>query len=308
MADSFYTAADLLKINDENAVDHGCTDLLQNAPLLGALAAEYASNGTKHTYLKETGAPSVGFRAVNAGREFGKSGDTAVTIDLQIMSGNSAIDKALADQDKKGAAHVCGREANRHLKNMFKGLEKQIIYGTSADSGGFIGFAQALAALSNPMVLGGGGSTNLSSVWFLRTDEDGNDVQFILGNEGNLELGETFVQMLPDADGKYLPKYVTPCEGWGAVQVGSQYSLGRIANLDAGSNTLNSAKLIAALQMFPEDRQPNKIVMNKRSLAQYWASLQAVSTTGAAVPRPTEFQGIPFVVTGSILTSETAVS
>lgn len=309
MPNTLITASDLITIGDQNAVENGISDLLQYAPLLSALGAVTASNGTQHKYLKETGAPTVGFRAANAGRDLSKSSDTAVTITLQIMSGNSVVDKALADVYQKGGpTALCGREAERSLKQCFKQLEKQIIYGTGNDSDGFTGLTQALSALSNAMVYGAGGTTALTSVWFIRTNNDDTDVQFVLGNNGEMTIGDTFVQMIADATGKLFPAYVTPCEGWGGLQVGSAYSVGRIANIDASANGVTDALLSRGLELFPEDRQPNLIVMNKRSRAQLQRSRQAVSTTGGHVPLPTEYEGIPLIVTGSVGVAETAVA
>lgn len=309
MANSLITASDIITIGDQNAVENGVSDLLQYAPLLNLLGAATASNGTQHKYLKETGAPTVGFRAANAGRDFSKSADTAVTIALQIMSANGIVDKALADiYQKGGPAALCAREAQRAIKQCFKHLEKQIIYGTGNDADGFTGLTQALNALSNTMVYGAGGTTALTSVWFIRTNNDETDVQFILGNNGELTIGDTFIQMIPDATGKMFPAYVTPCEGWGGLQVGSAYSIARICNIDGNANGVTDALLSRGLELFPEDRQPNLIVMNKRSRAQLQRSRQAVSTTGGHVPLPTEYEGIPLVVTGSVSIAETVVT
>ena len=44
MSDTFMTLADLVKMNDQNLADLQITDLLQDAPLLAALAADTASN------------------------------------------------------------------------------------------------------------------------------------------------------------------------------------------------------------------------------------------------------------------------
>ncbi|HEY4260382.1 MAG TPA: hypothetical protein VGM98_09485, partial [Schlesneria sp.] len=94
MADTFASLADIVKLNDMNRSDIDVTDLLQDAPFLAALAAAEASNGTNHSYLKETGAPVVGFRAPNAGRFNSTDADTNVQIALQILDGSFSVDKA----------------------------------------------------------------------------------------------------------------------------------------------------------------------------------------------------------------------
>src|SRR5690606_15613970 len=121
------------------------SDLLNLAPMLNVLFADTASNGTTHKYLKETGAPVVGFRSVNAGRATSKSSDTQVSIDLQILAASFWVDKALADANPKGAGAHVAREANRHLRAAFFAAEQQMIYGTVAGAAeGSDGLADAL--------------------------------------------------------------------------------------------------------------------------------------------------------------------
>lgn len=312
VADSLLTAADLLKLNNANARDLGVTDILRDAPLLRALHATTASNGTKHTYLKQSGAPVVGFRNLNAGRDMGKSSDAEVTIDLKILSANSRCDKALADVYRKGGpAAFVARETERQLIEAFKQAELQIVRGTGNDSDGFVGLQQALST-TGTMVKDAGGTiasgqaSTLTSVWFIRTNPQETDVCLVLGENGNIEIGETFIQMIADGDGKLFPNYVTPCEGWAGLQIGGAYSIARVANIST-SVTVDDALLMDGLMLFPEEMQPNLIVMNRRSRASLQKSRQAVSTTGQHVALPTEFEGIPIITTSAIGTTETRV-
>ena len=110
MADSFLTLADLAKVNDQNNADYGISDLLDEAPVLRTMAAE-PTDGDTHKYLKQTGAPTVGFRTVNDGRENTKSADTEVTVTLKLLDCSFVVDKAIADQYRFGASAYIGREA-----------------------------------------------------------------------------------------------------------------------------------------------------------------------------------------------------
>ncbi len=90
MANDFLNINDLILINDMNLSDvEGITDLTNEAPVLARMPAVSASNGTQHKYLKETGAPNVGFRAVNTGREFDHSVDTLVSIDMKFIDAST---------------------------------------------------------------------------------------------------------------------------------------------------------------------------------------------------------------------------
>jgi hypothetical protein len=313
MAHSFLSLANLVTINDQNLADLQISDLLNEAPLLAALASAPASNGTEHKYVKETGAPVVGFRAANAGRDNSKSSDTLVTITLKILDASFAVDMALADAYKMGREAYIAREFKRHLKAAFFGAETQLINGagTGGDAAGFVGLRDAttLDALADTMVTNAGGDTAnaCNSVFLIRTNEDGNDVTLISGNDAKIEMGDTVVTRLTDSDGKAYPGYYTPVTGWLGLQIGSAYSVGRICNLDS-DHLLTDALIYEALAKFPAAKQPNLIVMNRTSLKALRASRTATNVTGAPAPRPTEVEGIPIITTDAILNTEAVVA
>ena len=307
MADSYITVSELLTINDRNLADINVTDLLDDAPLLARLAADVASNGTQHKYTKETTAPVVGFRSANTGRENSKSGDT-------LLDASFTVDKAVADAWKNGPEAFIAREAKRHLKAAFFHAEKQIINGTGNEADGFDGLADAstLDALSDTMVIDAGGTTagTGSSVYLIRTNSDGADCTLITGMDGRIDMGDTVTQAIEDTtNGGRFTGYYTPILGWLGLQIGSAYSVGRIANLteDSGKG-LTDDLVYQALAQFPAARQPNLIVMNRRSLRQLRESRTATNATGAPAPRPTDVEGIPIIVTDAITSTETLLT
>lgn len=303
MANVYTSLADLVKINDMNLADLDISDLLQDAPLLAALAADVASNGTEHKYLKETGAPVVGFRAANDGRENKASADTLVTITLKILDASFAVDKALADGYRKGAAAYLAREGKRHLKAAFAAAELQLVNGVSADAAGFVGMlaAATIDAVADAMVVNAAGDTAnaCTTVLALRTSDDGNDVTVITGNDGEITLGDSVVTRLEGATGFY-PGYFTPASGWMGLQIGSAYSIGRIANLDF-DHMLDDDMISDLLSKFPAGREPNLLVMNRTARKQLQQSRTATNSTGAPAPFPTESFGVSIVTTEAIL-------
>jgi len=309
MADSFLTLSDVLQINDQNLADLNVSDLLDDAPLIARMAAIEASNGTEHKYLKQTGAPVVGFRAPNTGRENSKSTDTLVTISLKILDASFAVDKALADSHSRGPEALVAREARRHLRASFAHAEKQLIYGTGNEADGFTALADnaGLNGLADAMVIGAGGTTagTGSSIWLIRTNDTG-DAAMVAGNDGQIEIGDTVVQAIEDTvNGGRFTGYYTPIEGWLGMQIGSAYSVARIANIteDAGKGATDDL-IYKALELFPAARQPNLIAMSRRSLRQLRESRTATNATGAPAPRPTDVEGIPIVVTDAITNTE----
>ena len=142
MANEFLDLTDLAKINSMDLADRDISDLLEEAPMLAVLPADTASNGTTHKYVKQTGAPVVGFRAVNTGIENKKSGDTEVSQDLKYLDASFFVDVAVADAYRFGPEAYIQREAARHLKTALSEFEQQIIYGTGNDATGFNGLAE----------------------------------------------------------------------------------------------------------------------------------------------------------------------
>ncbi|MFH1302335.1 MAG: major capsid protein, partial [Planctomycetota bacterium] len=137
----------------------------------------------------------------------------------------------------------------------------------------------------------------------------GTDCTLITGNDGNITIGETGTQEVNDATGKHYHAYVTAIMAWLGLQIGSIHSVGRIVNLteDAGKG-LTDDLIYKALEKFPSSKQPNLIVMNRRSLRQLRDSRTATNATGAPAPRPTEVEGIPIVTTDSIVSTEELVA
>jgi hypothetical protein len=116
MANDLQTISDLIGDSLDIAPIE-VSDLLKSSPLIAALAMEPSSNGTTHKYVKETGAPVVGFRAANAGRDMTSSQDTLVTINLDILDFSWMVDQAVANAWRKGGAQAyIARECSRLLR------------------------------------------------------------------------------------------------------------------------------------------------------------------------------------------------
>lgn len=314
MADAYLGLTELILLNDMNLADLEMTDLLQDAPFLAQLHAEIASNGTKHSYLVEDGAPVVGFRAINAGRENKKSSDRQVDVTLMILAATFSVDQQLPKNYRKGEAEFMSREARRHLKAAFSAAEKQIIYGTGNDADGFTGMAQAttvdaLADTDHVVDAGGTSVGAATSVWAIRSPNDGTGVCAILGQDGEITIGEYFSQLLQDGDGKDYPGYVQPIEGYMGMQVGSAYDMARIVNLttQAGKG-LSDTLMSKLLEKFPASRPPTHFIMNRQSRGQLQRSRTATRTDGADAPLPADYQGIPIITTDSILNTEALVA
>jgi hypothetical protein len=287
------------------------TDLLNVAPFVARLGAEESSDGVFHRYPVEDGAPTVGFRAENTGIDFSTDSDRIVNIELKILDWSHAVDKAVADAWRQGGKDAyMDRKGFRNLRAALSTYEKQVIYGTVAGAAaGFDGMADVLDGLSDAMVVSAGGTTvgTGSSVFAVRLGID--DVTGVYKGDSIANLGEMKEINMVDGTGKNFPAYHRGACSWLGLQVGSAFSFGRLANLTEDSGKTLTDDLIAELlSLFPTDRQPNVLLMNRRSLFQLRASRTATNATGAPAPIPAESFGVEIVPTDSILSTETLLA
>jgi hypothetical protein len=302
MADDYMALADLTIINDNNVADIDVRDLFDRAPLMAALNAVTASNGTVHKYFKTTGAPVVGFRDYNDGREHDSTVRTAVTIDLKVFDCSFTVDTAVARSYKGGEEALIRLEAIEALRAGFFKLEQQVLNGTEA--AGFDGLADIYN--TGAECINAGGSTACSSVYLIRSGL--NDVSIVAGNSGQLTIGESVLQRVPGATGHFMA-YVTEIMALYGLQIGSQAkSAIRICNLNATDKTLTDDLLYDAMAAFESGSPPTHIVMNRRSAQQLRKSRTATNATGAPAPVPVELEGIPIVISDAIGNAETAVT
>jgi hypothetical protein len=309
MPDTLASLADIVRINDVSVRDAGVSDIFNEAPLLAALFACTASNGTKHSYLKETGAPVVGFRAANVGIDVVTDTDTQVNLDLSYLDAMVKLDKQLAESGK-GVDYHLNRKAQRNLRAAFFKAEQQILNG---GAGGFNGFAQALGALANPMVVNAAGTANRTSVYAIRTTPEETDVCVVMGNDGEIDIEPYYLTLFTDGSARQFNGYVVPIDGYIGLQVGGARSIARLCNLGTGA-TLTDVLLQRLFDLFPASSPPTHFVMNTRSRGELQSSRSTINTgTGNRLltmhaTTPTEWNGIPIVCVESLTNAETAVA
>lgn len=315
------TLTGIVQLSDGNNAFE-VSDLLQDAPVLAALAAIPASQGgTIHKYIKKTTAPTAHFRKINQGVLNAAGGSEQITIECAYFDGHFHRDVAAASGYKGGAAAYMASESEDQVHAMFAALEAAILGSYDADEsdsasaslsikGNIPSFASVptVATLSGGMVVSAGGNGG-RSVWLLRTSPK--NVAVIAGNEGRVQFQydpeKKVLIQLPD--GKEYVAWLADLGGWFSVQYPSIYDIGRIANLDGtNGHTLTDRLLSRALAKFPESRRPNLIVMDGELRSQLRESRTATSPTGAEALLPTEFDGIPIIGTDHLKTDEAVVA
>ena len=307
MADAYFSTSEIVKFNDADLDIGIVSDVLNDSPVLAAMAAR-SIPGYTYKYLKKTANPSVGFRDENDGRENTKATYSNVTVSLAILDASFQLDVATAEADERGASAALATQAVDHLQSAMFHAESEII--TGAGSGGFAGLAdQAVGHIGGAMNVNAAGTTadTGSSIYLVRSGLS--DVHVVWGANGAIDVGETSTIKAAGSSTGSFPAYWTPVTAWVGLQIGSAYSLGRICNLTEDSGKGATDDLISqALEKFPAGRGPNMIVMNRRSHGQLQRSRTATSPTGAPAGFPDSVHGVPIVVTDAISSTEALLS
>jgi hypothetical protein len=247
---------------------------------------------------------------VNTGLDYTTSDQALVTVDLKNLSANIRFDKQVY-RTMPSPDEFMAEQGRLAFIEAFKMAEKQILYGTTASLGqtdGFTGLLQAttVATIAGGAVLSAGGSAARTSVLLVKFGAS--DIELIVGNDGVLEIGDDFEQLVADGTGKLFPAICRNQEGMLSVKAGAKYSMVRIANVGTAANTtVTDALIYDAMELFPED-QPDLIIMNKRSVGQLRKSRTATTVKGTPAPYPTEVEGIPILVTPNLSNAEAAVA
>jgi len=307
VANDLFTVADFVS----DALDVSKTEtseVLNGSPLVSRLPISDTSDGSEtHQYNTYTGAPVVGFRAANAGRDYDHSVDTVVSAACTILDFSWRVDFAVANAWRQGPEDLIAREGVRHLAAALFKVEQQIIYSTTSpgDSAGFAGFLTNTNydALADDMVVTAAGSTSskMSSLWAFRTGF--NDVKMVTPFSRGITLGDTIVTEANDAN---YPVYYTPASMLIGLQMGGKYSAGRICNINnaTDSKPLTDDLISSLLSEFPSGMGPDIMICNRTSLKDLQQSRTATNITGAPSPFPTEAFGVPIITTDAIVQTE----
>ncbi len=304
------TLAGLLQLNNKNLAEFDVTDLLQDAPFLKRCYAQPASQNTLHEYLKKTVAAGAAFRSLNAGVANAASKDLLVQVTLAILDASFNRDKAAAIAYRKGKDAYMARELAASLQAHMATAEAQLINGTDADASGFYGLINnpAIDHIGDEMVIDATGTSAgvfQSSVYLIRDGE--NEVSIVAGQDGNIDISDVFEFQKTDPND--ITKTITALGinalGWLGLQFGSSRSVARIANItDETGKGLTDSLLSRAFELFPATRPPTMILMHRKARGQLQRSRTAFNESGREVPIPTEYEGVPIVVSDGVDSEE----
>jgi hypothetical protein len=296
---------DIAKLNGSDTIVGLIEETLTYAPEVQIMPAR-TIRGTSYKIASRVTYPGVGFRAANEGSTPTKSEFESQLIECYILSGAVQADVAVARAYEDGEQAWKDVESVGVMRQAMIELGSQVIYGTSVDSKGFPGLQAIHTAFNSGLVVGAGGSADLSSVYGINTDTQG--VQLVFGAGTTFELGEWRIENV--GTGSVYPAHVANLTAWVGMQVGSKYSVGRLNSVGSNSGGgVTDGKLAELLSKYPVGYRPNYWLMNRRSAYQLQVSRSATSvqngvktSSGSEIfaPLPTESNGIPIVITDSI--------
>lgn len=311
------TMLDIAKLSGNDAVVGLIEENLKYSP-----EAQYfpfrTIRGTSYKAAFRTGLPTTGFRAANEGQTPSKSEFRQALIEAFIFGGQIEVDKAIALAHEGGVDELLAIESSGVMQSALRNLGSQIWYGTVKDGKGFPGL-KAFTPKGGKTLNGddlfvdatGAAASTASSVYAVKLGNQ--DVTLIGGNNTAWQLDDFQIQQVTAQNGGKFTAYVAGLTSWIGLQCVNENSVRRIGNLTAESGKgLTDALLYKLLETFPVGVVPDAIFMSRRSRTQLQNSRQVVlqgqgvvrPDQPAIAPLPTSFEGIPIIVTDSILNND----
>ena len=304
------TIAGILNLTDANNDPIEVTDLLEAAPLLAVLPAKKSSYGTTHQYNKEVTAPGVGFRAVDTGLTNAAGAEELVSVTLKFLDASVRRDIAVAKADPRGPDAYMASQSGKSLKTAFANVEGQLINGTAA--AGFAGLADSVFVddVGDGMVIDAGGAAGGRNVYLIRA---GLDAVCALYNDENVQMSEVYRTRATDGSDDPYTQLAVDIDSYLGLQVGSQYNVARIYNLDGTStHTLTDDLIAQAMALAPIGQPFTHIICDRttrRELQQSRTAVGQVASSGGAWANiPMESNGLPLVCTDQIASSNTVAT
>jgi major capsid protein gp7 len=312
------TLLDIAKANGTDPVVGLIDETSKAHPEITAVAARTIKGLSYRTWVR-TSLPTSSFRNANTGVAATKSTYENRTVDTFILNPRFEVDKAVADRYEDGAAAYLAIEANAIMESSFQQLSKQFYYGRTVTNNGIgdpLGHPGLIDAYdSTNMVVDAGGTTANTggSVWLVKFGPQW--VQWVYGADGLLSVSEPMLQRVLDGSSNPYDAYCQSLLAYPGLQVGTTRGVCRIKKLTADSGKgLTDVLLSQAISKFQVGVVPDAIFMSRRSRQQLQASRTVtlfgqggVKPSGGLAtlaPIPTEYDGIPIMVTDAIQDTE----
>lgn len=273
--------------------------------------------GTSYKTLVRKTLPTVPFRDGNQGSAGIKSIWENRLVETFIMNPRWNVDKAVADKSEDGWQMLMADEAFGITQAAFLTLGRQFYYGRrlaadlqvdaagllGGDARGFNGLLDVYDAATRNIDAGGTTAGTGSSVWAVKFGPQA--VRWVYGANGAIDPTEVDQRDVLDTGSLPYTAYFQEMFLYPGLQISSPRYIARLKKLtaDAGKG-LTDLKLSALMETFDVGVRPDALFMSKRSRRQLRDSRTATNDTGKEAPLPTDYDGVPIVVTESISITE----
>lgn len=298
------TFLDLAARTGSDAVVGLIEDVTTSAPEFRTVLAR-PMPGTTYKLTRRTALPTAAFRDANPA-SVGSTKSTYVQDlkEMYFLDCQLEVDEAIFKGDSRDIGDILADEAAGALESSFNTLGSQFYYGTSADAKGFAGLSSQLSVDT----VYAGGTTNTTSAYLVDISLQG--VHFVVGNQGEIALPAWMRQKV--AAGNMA--MVSNLSSYIGLNVGHSNAVYRVRGIDT-TNKLTDAKGAELLSKIPTRiRSKGTLRWFMNPLAAYTlqnsraAVGQVAAAAGAWAAFPTELQGIPIVLTDSLVNTETTTA
>jgi hypothetical protein len=294
----------LVDAMQHNLVLGGVVDEVNaQVPEIAQFPITRVQRGLKFTSMFMKELPTTGFRKLGDGIAASKGRYEEREFKLFLFAGRVEVEIAAGQADDEGLEGLKARHVKGVTLSALKEVGSQVFYGVANEADGFPGL-KAFAAFGGAYTLDATGSTSntASSVYGVKFGEDYASMLFG-ATEDPFKLGEFRKESLTGNNGALLPGEVADLEGWLGLAIKHAASVVRICNLTAQTGKgLTDALAGTAEDLLPAGIKPDVYFMSKRSRAQLRTSRSTPENVYPAMP--TELNGVPIIVTDSILNTD----
>lgn len=309
------TLLDYIKQHAPESIERKMLDeTYLSAPVFNKLPSRVIA-GTSYLVQKRDTLPKVGARPINAGAEVHKANLKTERAECFFYDGRIEVDKALILAEPENKHFLMADNAKATMQGTMFGLEQSIFYDTPygvkslrSQLGDYMAISADPAITDESAWTAGG-----TSVWLMHVSE--NTLRLDWGNRKTLDFGPVYEALVnrATADGKagHMKAMCQDCNFWVGLTVLNELAVGAVLNVSA-TNPLTDELLAKAAELFPAALRPNLIAMSTgaRTLLRQSRSKALTYVKGnkgqmAYADTPTEWEGIPIVVTDGIIANET---
>lgn len=300
------TLLDLAKLRGNDGVVGLIEENRVVAPEVNLIPARTIPTFTYQTVTRKKLAPSSRFVNVHEAYPTSKDQFENSMVQCYLIAHLVKVAKALQQVSGDAIENLQSLEASRVLRDAFLYIGSQTFYGEGNDKKGFPGIVQGV---TDKQTIDATGTTALEKTSVYAVKLGVQDVSYVYGGNSTFALSDFKEQVIDN-----VPSFIADMAAWVGLQIGNIYSLGRIKNLTSQADKGLTDKLIAQLlKTMPIGSRPDYLFMNRDAAFQLQSSrsttvnaVSGKSSSGAEVwaPAPTESNGIPIVVTDSIISGE----